>query len=246
MTSAKRSEAGYTGLSMQKTCANSWCKKPFEIDNDNLAFYEKVSPEFAREKFPMPPPTRCPDCRRERRMAWRNERSLYTRPCELCKKTKVSCFPPQSPTHAYCRDCLYCDKWDPTDYGRDFDFSRTFFENLQELLKDVPVMMLYQSGVNENCDFINFAGTECKNCYLIFNSGKDEDCYHCRGVLESKDCSDMLIGNGDRFCYECVNCGDCYHISFSQNCSLCSESAFLFNCRRCRHCFGCTNMVEKE
>ncbi len=231
---------------MQQVCKNNWCGQTFEITNDDLAFYDKASPEFGGKKYPIPPPTLCPDCRSRRRMAWRNERSLYHRPCELCKRDRVSAFSPLSPLHTYCRECLYSDHWDPMSFGRSYDFSKDFHTNLEALLHDTPIMMLYQSGINENCDYINFAGTECKNCYLIFNSGRDEDCYYSRGLVEAKDCMDMLICSGDQLCYECVNCSECYRILFSQNCTQCNDSAFLFNCRRCRNCFGCTNLVSKE
>ncbi|MSR67369.1 hypothetical protein EXS65_00880 [Candidatus Peribacteria bacterium] len=231
---------------MQTVCQNQWCKQQFEVTDDDLAFYEKVSPEFSGKKYTIPPPTLCPDCRSRRRMAWRNERFLSLRPCGLCHKTKVSMFAPDAPYHAYCSDCFYGDRWDPLSYGRDYDFSKSFHTNIEGLLSDVPLMMLYQAGVNENCDFTNYFGPESRNCYLMYNSGRDEDCCYSRGLIESKSCIDMLIGNGNQFCYECVNASDCYHTSFSQNVAQCVESAFLFNCRHCTHCFGCTNLVQKE
>lgn len=179
-------------------------------------------------------------------MMWRNERSLYLRPCESCKKEKVSAFQPGSPVHTYCRDCFYGDQWDALTYGRDFDPSKSFHENVRGLFQDTPIMMLYQPGQNENCDYMNFAGIESKNCYFIFNSGRTEDCYYSRGLVESKNCCDILIGNGNELCYESINCSGCYRVRYSQNASQCTESAFLFNCRRCTHCFGCTNLVQKE
>lgn len=237
---------GSMKLTTGKTCSNGWCKASFEVMEDDLAFYDKASPIYQGKKELIPPPTLCPECRNRRRMAWRNERNLYARSCELCKKPKVSVFPTDSSMHTYCRDCLYSDGWDPMVYGKQYDFSRDFHANFLGLLRETPVMMLFQSGINENCDYINFAGTECRNCYLIFNSGRDEDCYYSRGLIESKDCMDMLICSGDQLCYECVNCSESYRLLFSQNSAQCQDSAFLFNCRRCRHCFGCTNLVQKE
>ncbi len=229
---------------MNQTCRQ--CQSAFEIDNADLAFYEKVSPILNGKKELIPPPTLCPQCRSVRRMMWRNERSLYTKKCDLCGKNKVSAFTPDSPLHTYCHDCFFSDAWDGISYGRPVDFSVSFFENLSKLFLDTPIQILFQTGNNENCDYMNFAGVECKNCYLIFNSGHDEDCYYSRGLIESKDCMDMLIGSGNELCYECTNCSDNYHLLFSQNSAQCSTSAFLFNCRRCKHCFGCTNLVEKE
>lgn len=229
---------------MQRSCAQ--CRQSFEITEGDLAFYEKISPIFNGRKETIPPPTLCPDCRSRRRMAWRNERTLYNRLCGLCKRSRISAYAPDSPMVTYCQGCFFGDAWDPKTYGRDYDFSKPFFGNLAELLREAPVMMLYQSGVNENCDYTNFFGPASRNCYLIFNSGRDEDCYFSRGLVDSKDCADIMIGSNDELCYECINCSTCYRTLYSQNCSQCTESAFLFNCRRCKNCFGCTNLVEKE
>ena len=58
-----------------KTCQN--CKSEFVIEKDDFGFYEKMQ---------VPPPTFCPECRLQRRLAWRNERGLHHRECNLCGK----------------------------------------------------------------------------------------------------------------------------------------------------------------
>ena len=45
-----------------KQCQN--CKKDFIIEPDDFGFYEKIK---------IPPPTFCPECRMQRRLAWRND-----------------------------------------------------------------------------------------------------------------------------------------------------------------------------
>lgn len=54
----------------------------FPIYQSDLAFYDKISPTFAGEKFQVPRPTLCPEERQRRRMAWRNERFLIKRKCD--------------------------------------------------------------------------------------------------------------------------------------------------------------------
>ncbi len=44
-----------------KTCQN--CKKEFQIEPEDFAFYEKIN---------VPPPTFCPECRMIRRMMFLN------------------------------------------------------------------------------------------------------------------------------------------------------------------------------
>ncbi len=229
---------------MLHTCAV--CVKGFDVTDDDLAFYEKISPVIGGVTYEMPAPTLCPECRSKRRMVWRNERSLSLRACARCKKESVSMFSPDAPYNAYCIDCFNGDGWDAMSYGRAYDFAKSFRENIDSLIHDTPLAMLYQVAPLENCEYTNYFGPSSRNCYLMYNSGRDEDCSYCRGLIESTSCLDMLIGSGNQYCYQCVNASDCYGVSYSQNVAQCADSAFLFNCRRCKHCFGCTNLVQKE
>src|SRR3989344_273751 len=114
-----------------RACQN--CKQNFTIEPDDFKFYEKMQ---------VPPPTFCPKCRFQRRLAFLNLFNLYQRPCDLCGKNPVSDFAPGSPYKVYCAECWWSDKWDPLDYGRDYDFSRPFFEQIKELWRDVPLLGL--------------------------------------------------------------------------------------------------------
>ena len=100
-----------------RNCQN--CKKDFTIEPDDFSFYEKIK---------VPPPTFCPECRFQRRMSWRNERTLYKRSCDLCKSNFISMYHQDTIFPVYCRECWYSDKWDPLFYGQDYDFSKSFFE----------------------------------------------------------------------------------------------------------------------
>ncbi|MEK7077177.1 MAG: hypothetical protein AAB967_03020 [Patescibacteria group bacterium] len=62
-----------------KICQN--CKASFEVDASDFAFYEKIK---------VPPPTFCPNCRMQRRMAWRNERILHKRKSDLSQEEIIT------------------------------------------------------------------------------------------------------------------------------------------------------------
>jgi len=64
---------------MQKKCKK--CSINFEITNEDLEFYKKVSPVFNGEKIEIPTPTLCPDCRQQRRISFRNFYKLYKSKC---------------------------------------------------------------------------------------------------------------------------------------------------------------------
>ncbi|OGJ07120.1 hypothetical protein A3I95_02035, partial [Candidatus Nomurabacteria bacterium RIFCSPLOWO2_02_FULL_44_12] len=93
-------------------CQN--CKGNFTIEPEDFGFYEKIK---------VPPPTFCPECRAMRRLVWRNERALYHNICAFSGKKVVSMFSPDSGFTIYDRDIWWSDKWDPTAYGKDYDFS---------------------------------------------------------------------------------------------------------------------------
>ena len=115
---------------MQRLCAQ--CKRSFEITDADLDFYDKVSPILGDKKYALPPPTFCPDCRRHRKLAWRNERTLYKRKCDLCKKDIIGLYPQGTKFPVYCHDCWFSDNWDPFQYGADYDFSKPFFKQFKQ------------------------------------------------------------------------------------------------------------------
>ena len=91
------------------------CTNTFEITGDDEVFYTKLA---------IPHPTLCPDCRRQRRFAFRNERALYTRACDLCKKSTVSLYSPSYQGLVYCQPCWWSDDWDSFSFAREYDESR--------------------------------------------------------------------------------------------------------------------------
>lgn len=70
-----------------KTCTQ--CDQEFEIFDEDREFYRKIN---------VPEPTWCPECRNMRRCAYRNERVLYMRSCDLCKKSTLSTYHTDPPT----------------------------------------------------------------------------------------------------------------------------------------------------
>jgi hypothetical protein len=75
-----------------KTCLH--CQSLFDITDKDMEFYDKISPTFAGEKFQIPTPTLCPDCRQQRRLSFRNERNLYKRKCDASGKDIISIYAP--------------------------------------------------------------------------------------------------------------------------------------------------------
>ncbi|MFZ1019902.1 MAG: hypothetical protein WAN61_02845 [Minisyncoccia bacterium] len=216
-----------------KICQN--CKKEFTIEPDDFGFYEKIK---------VPPPTFCPECRFARRMSWRNERALYKRKCDATGENIISIFTTASGYKAYEEKYWWSDKWDPLDYGKDYDFSKPFFKQFGELLKRVPQLALFNT-LHINSEYCNYA-THNKDCYLFTGGGWNEKLLYVNRSTNSKDSADCYIIEKAEFCYDCLYCYGCYKLTHSSNCYNCLESSFLYNCRNCNNCFGCTNLVSKS
>ena len=104
--------------SQTRSCQN--CKKDFIIESEDFDFYEKIK---------VPTPTWCPDCRMIRRMLWRNESVWYRRKCDATGTSILSVFAPDLPYKVYEQAYWRSDAWDPMNFGRDYDFSKNFFDS---------------------------------------------------------------------------------------------------------------------
>ncbi|MFH0851175.1 MAG: hypothetical protein V1876_00295 [Candidatus Peregrinibacteria bacterium] len=229
---------------MQRTCRNPWCKQPFEITEEDSAFYEKVSPVFNGKKELIPPPTLCPECRQQRRLSFRNERKLYHRTCDMTGKPVLSIYTPDAPYKVYDRDAWWGDRWDALAYGREYDSSKTMGEQIKALYADVPHVALYNTNI-ENSSYTNYALNQ-RNCYLIFGAGDNEDCLYGKFVVYCKDCVDCLTVYSCELCYEGTASEQCYDCRFFVNCRDCSNCTMIEDCLGCKDCIGCFGLQAKQ
>lgn len=227
---------------LSKICVN--CQGGFLVPEKDLALLQKLSPSFGGVRYDLPSPTLCSECRTKQRMAWRNERSLYARTCALTGKPIISIYAPDSPYVVYDREAWWGDGWDAITYGRDFDFSRPFFEQYAELLRVVPKAAVINIEV-ENCDYVNFQN-ESKNCYLTFGSGYMEDSQYCDWTYYAKDTFDCSFCARSELDYGNVDCTATYRCRECTDCHDASECERCFDCRNCQNCFGCVGLRGKS
>jgi hypothetical protein len=228
---------------MQRTCANAWCKKPFEVSDAELALLDKISPVIGKKQYSIPPPTLCFSCRR---LAFYNCRSLYRRKCDQSGKTIISTFSPDKRFTVYDKEYWFSDKWDPLAYGVDPDFNQPFFPQIKSLLRRVPLQSIAIIGPdNINSDYTN-DNYKLKNCYLVFDGEQAEDSFYGQTFTKIRSCSDFVSLWNSELCYECVHCQSCYHLFHSRYCFNCSDSWFLRDCIGCKNCIGCANLRQKQ
>jgi hypothetical protein len=222
-------------------CKN--CSATFQITDSDLQFYDRTSPVIAEKKFPIPPPSHCPNCRQQRRLAWRNERHLYHRKCDLTGKSIITRYGPHTGIKVYDQHEWWSDKWDPIEYGRDFDFNRPFFEQYAELQKEIPHLSLSVWN-SENSDYCNYIG-HVKNSYLIFGSVYSEDCYF-GSPYYSQNCLDTLVVRECEGCYECVDCRRLYQCFYCQDCWHSDHLIYCYDLQGCSDCIGCAGLRKKK
>jgi len=206
------------------------CNKEFEIRDADLVFYEQVKTAS---------PLYCPDCRMARRLMFRNERTFYKRPCDLCKKDFISVFSKDSPYTVYCYDCWWSDDWDPKSYAKDYDLSKPFFKQFNELIKETPRLGIMIHN-NVRSDYTN-GSAENKDCHLIFAADYNEDCMYSRLLQRDKFCVDCAFLHESELCYECLDSRNCFKCLFSEQCQASSDLLFCYNMRNSTNCIFCTN-----
>lgn len=219
-----------------------WCQRKFRVEDEDLKFYEDISPIFGGKKFHIPPPTLCYPCRLQRRMLFRNERNLYRRNCDATGKPTLTIFSP--PYKMYAREYWWGDSWDATAYGRDFDFSKTVAEQLRSLSIDVPHCNMYQVNC-ENSEYCNQT-LNCRNCYLLFGGGNNENIWYEKFVVNSHDTMDALSVQSLEWCYEAAfsdSCYGCQFVTYSRNCSNCF---FIEDCESCQDCMLCVGLEHQQ
>jgi len=157
----------------------------------------------------------------------------------------IAMYPSDAVFPVYCKKCWNSDNWEAVDYGRDYDFSRNFFEQIKDLFNSVPHPAIWQRNVTDS-PYSNMVG-ESKNVYLsisvvmgsenVFYSwgiDKSFNIFDCHNMKESSDCYENIEGEKN---YNSQN------LFLSRNCM---DSYFLVDCSNCSNCILSSNLRNKE
>ena len=151
---------------------------------------------------------------------------------------------PESPIKIFDREYWKSDNWDPMQYGGEYDFNKTFFDQFHELMLSVPWPSKLVSEMT-NSDYCNNANN-LKNCYLCFDCNGSEDCLYGIGFARSRDSMDFYQCYDIELCYEGFSLSNCYQCFYSMGLSNCHNVWFSRDCVGCQDCFGCTNLKNKQ
>lgn len=216
-----------------KQCQN--CKSQFTIEPDDFSLYEKLD---------LPLPLLCPYCRWKYLLAfWIFGRFRITKSA-LSGKRIITVLPKSVPFPIYERNEFVSDAWDPLTYGRDYDSSRPFIDQLVELQSVVPHP--HQVGVkNTNAEWTDDVW-ESKDAYLTRSAFRVENISYGYRLLNCKNSIDITYSWDLERSYDCLYCFKSYNLQYSFNCRDCIESYFLYDCRNCQNCFMSWNLRNKK
>ena len=214
-----------------KICQN--CKHGFVIEIEDFNFYKKIK---------VPAPTCCFDCRLQRKLTWRNERTLYKKKCDARghEESLITMYPSDFTTPVFDQKYWHGDDWDASDFGLEYDFSKYFFDQLNKLMSLVPTPALVNIK-DVKSDYCNFT-YQTKNCYLNFASDVNEDSAYLYHSIENRDCFDMLGSRKNEKCSYLIDCERCYesdNLMLSEECINCK---YCYDCRNCHNCIGCVGL----
>ena len=164
------------------------CLSGFDISEIERKLLQKLELSIGEGSYALPLPRKCPQCREQLRLPFRNEWNLFRRKCDWTEKELISVYPKVCELAVVDPAVWWSDEYDPLRYGREFDFSRTFFEQFVELNVAVPKAAL-QNVKSENSEFTNYAA-ENKNCYLCVGAAGNEGCYYSYRIMRSKNVCD--------------------------------------------------------
>jgi len=153
-------------------------------------------------------------------------------------------YAPDTAFPVYKQEEWHGDSWEGLDYGRNYNFTRSFFEQWGELRDQVPHWGVAISNC-ENSDYCNYC-TDEKNCYLDIAAEGNEDCYFNLFVKKSTNCIDCTFVYDSELCYECIQCYNSYACRNSMYLENCTDCAFSFDLKGCKNCILSVNLRNKE
>jgi len=216
----------------------------FFVTDKDMEIYDKISPVFNGKKYDLPTPSLSPEERQRRRLSFRNERKLYHRKCDKTGSQIISLYSADKPYIVYDQKVWWGDDWNAGDFGRPFDFGRSFFVQFNELLLATPKVAILNTHC-ENSEYTNHS-LQCKNCYLCVGTTRSDDCYYSHFIKDGKNIIDTTFCSGSENIYYGIDVTTCYHCFYVKNCVNCRDCFGIEECNNCHHCIGCYGLQNKE
>ncbi len=228
--------------------SSSWTEWRIQDSTKKTGFFVtsewRIKMEWDKARYIIPPPTLCPDCRQQRRLAFRNERKLYKRKCDATWNEIISIYSPDKPYTVYHQDYWWSDAWDAMKYGREFDFSRSAMEQMEKLIREVPRMALVEFN-NENSSYSNFV-TNSSDIYLSTDIFESTNVSYSSTIKRCHNSLDLLDVTDSENSYECIGSEKLYNCKYCRWSGDCKDSIYLYDCHRTEKSMFCVWLRNKK
>src|SRR3990167_7054908 len=137
-------------------------------------------------------------------------------------------------------------EWHAKDFSSitySYDSSRPFFDQIREFEQRVPFLATYNIKEPENS--VTLVSFGDRNSYFV-NACSSVDSFYCVGVTQCEQSSLVFLGDRIIQSHAIVNSKGIFHSKYVRESFDCMDSAFLFDFRNCKNCFGATNKRNRE
>lgn len=115
---------------------------------------------------------------------------------------------------------------------------------VEELKKRYPFTP--KEGHNENSPYGNYIHF-CKDCYMCFDAGHDENCAYLYDSFYNKTCLDMTYASQhNELSYQILDSGNLFNSNYTVRSSHVLDSMYMFNCRNVKNSLGCVSLQNKQ
>ena len=164
-----------------------------------------------------------------------------------------------------CSDCLMCwnlrnkrycirnNEYSAKDYATerakyDFNSRKTYCAFVEEFERVIQTDAWWRGVEADKCEESSGAYIEntkrCENCYLM---SECQDCINVSRALELKDALDAVgSGKSERVANSSLVWENCVDIYNSFHITSCVDLEYCGFCHKCKHCFGCCSLIDKE
>ncbi len=223
---------------MKQTCRITG--KEFEITPMHLEALRSIGEGHPHIGEALPAPTIHPFEQLRRFYALGSLSTLYSCKSNISGEPTITRIPGHRGYKVCTPEEYQSDAVNNLQHGRSYDFSKPFFDQLNELIKDCILPPINNVG-NENSSYTN-AMMYSQNMYMSFVCVSSSDSLYSYWIQESRECVDCL---SCKDCELCISSTDCFNSYRLRHCQFCKSSSDLFGCldmHNSTHCYGCTNM----
>lgn len=117
-------------------------------------------------------------------------------------------------------------------------------EIVETIKKKYPLTQTHGFS-NENSPYGDYV-YNCRNCYMCFDAGKNEDSGYLYDSGNSKNSFDSTFSGESELAYEFVDSTSLFNCSFVIYSGHCSDSNYIVSCANVKNCLGCVGLYQKE